>query len=96
MSAYDTFRPDSGAAGLAGRIGTVFVTGYGAAPAQGASVSVELAARLSRAFTTVTDLLVDWHEARLTRKSLAALTDRELDDIGLTRADIERVARGRS
>ncbi|MBU2961005.1 DUF1127 domain-containing protein [Citreicella sp. C3M06] len=95
MSAYDTFRTDRGTAGLAGRIGSVFVTGYGAAPAKGASVSVEIAAGVNRFFSAVTDMIVEWHEARLTRKSLDALTDRELDDIGLTRGDIEMVARGR-
>ncbi len=95
MSAYDSFRPDSGAAGLAGRIGTVFVSGYGAAPAQGASASVEIAAKVSRFVATVADAIADWHDARLTRKSLNGLTDRELDDIGLTRGDIEMVARGR-
>lgn len=34
-----------------------------------------------------------WNDARQTRNELAKLTDRELDDIGLTRADIDRVAR---
>lgn len=29
-----------------------------------------------------------WNEARVTRKALSVLSDRELDDIGLTRADI--------
>ncbi|WP_136439720.1 DUF1127 domain-containing protein [Pacificoceanicola onchidii] len=34
-----------------------------------------------------------WNDARQTRNSLASLSDRELDDIGLTRADIDEVAR---
>jgi uncharacterized protein YjiS (DUF1127 family) len=29
-----------------------------------------------------------WKDARATRKALSALTDRELEDIGLTRSDI--------
>jgi len=33
-----------------------------------------------------------WKDARATRKALSALTDRELEDIGLSRADINRVA----
>lgn len=37
--------------------------------------------------------LVRWNNARITRNSLLDLTDRELDDIGLTRADIDAVAR---
>lgn len=35
-----------------------------------------------------------WREARLTRIELSRLSDRDLDDIGLCRGDIERVARG--
>ena len=35
-----------------------------------------------------------WLEARDTRSQLNRLTDRELNDIGLSRGDIERVARG--
>lgn len=35
-----------------------------------------------------------WADVRETRKQLSALTDRELSDIGLSRGDIERVARG--
>ncbi len=33
-----------------------------------------------------------WNEARLTRKALSELSDRELDDIGLHRTDIDRIA----
>ncbi|MGY6705330.1 DUF1127 domain-containing protein [Roseinatronobacter sp.] len=36
--------------------------------------------------------LRNWNEARITRRELNALTDRELQDIGLNRADIERVS----
>lgn len=32
-----------------------------------------------------------WNDARVTRNTLAKLSDRELDDIGLCRADIERM-----
>lgn len=34
-----------------------------------------------------------WNDARLTRKALSKLTDRELDDIGLCRGDIEMLGR---
>lgn len=37
--------------------------------------------RLIAAFTA-------WNDARITRKALSALSDRELEDIGVTRADI--------
>ncbi|MEM9967670.1 MAG: DUF1127 domain-containing protein [Pseudomonadota bacterium] len=33
-----------------------------------------------------------WNEARVTRNALASLSDRELEDIGLIRADIDRIA----
>ncbi|WFE73667.1 DUF1127 domain-containing protein [Roseinatronobacter sp. S2] len=36
--------------------------------------------------------LRSWNDARVTRRELNALTDRELQDIGLTRADIDHVA----
>lgn len=38
--------------------------------------------------------LIAWAEVRETRNQLNRLTDRELSDIGLSRGDIERVARG--
>lgn len=38
---------------------------------------------------------VSWNDARMTRNSLSSLTNRELEDIGLTRADIDMVARTR-
>ncbi len=33
-----------------------------------------------------------WNDARVTRSALAQLSDRELDDIGLIRGDIDYVA----
>ena len=35
-----------------------------------------------------------WNDARVTRKALESLTDRELDDLGLTRGDIDAIATG--
>ena len=32
-----------------------------------------------------------WNDARLTRRALAQLNERQLDDIGLTRGDVERM-----
>lgn len=37
----------------------------------------------------------DWNDARLTRRALGKLTARELDDLGLTRGDIDRIAERR-
>jgi uncharacterized protein YjiS (DUF1127 family) len=39
--------------------------------------------------------IIGWNDARVIRSELSRLTDRELDDIGLSRADIETVARAR-
>ncbi|MBK4217730.1 DUF1127 domain-containing protein [Paracoccus caeni] len=39
-------------------------------------------------------LLTVWNDTRVTRRELSRLSDRELDDIGLVRGDIERIARG--
>lgn len=35
--------------------------------------------------------LAAWNDARVTRRMLSRLTPRELDDIGLTPADIDRI-----
>ena len=45
-------------------------------------------------FARFTQALTQWADARETRNQLNRLTDRELSDIGLSRGDIERVARG--
>ncbi|ANT59941.1 hypothetical protein AYJ57_05885 [Salipiger sp. CCB-MM3] len=87
MAVYDYSRDASGAAGLAGRIGNVFVSGF-------APVADETP-RSAGLFATLFGIVAEWNDARLTRKSLEALTDRELDDIGLTRGDIAAIARRR-
>lgn len=51
--------------------------------------------RIGNVLANVYATLVSWNDARLTRKSLSALTDRELEDIGLIRGDIDLVADGR-
>ncbi|RJL08759.1 DUF1127 domain-containing protein [Paracoccus siganidrum] len=38
-------------------------------------------------------MLSAWNDTRVTRRELSRLSDRELDDIGLCRGDIERIAR---
>ena len=48
--------------------------------------------RLGAAFNTVVGAVVAWNDARVTRYALAKLSDRELDDIGLVRGDIDEVA----
>jgi uncharacterized protein YjiS (DUF1127 family) len=47
---------------------------------------------LSRFVARFVGAVVGWNDARRTRKSLSKLTDRELDDIGLVRGDIDAIA----
>ncbi len=49
--------------------------------------------RLVNGLGSFGDSLAAWNDARVTRKALAALSDRELDDIGLCRGDIELIGR---
>lgn len=58
---------------------------YGAAPVAGHFFGV---------FSKLVAQVVAWNDARVTRNALSALTDRELDDIGLVRGDIDDVAIG--
>lgn len=39
--------------------------------------------------------LAAWNDMRLTRKALSSLSDRELEDIGLVRGDIDNVTGGK-
>ncbi|WP_187429999.1 hypothetical protein ROLI_026310 [Roseobacter fucihabitans] len=53
------------------------------------------ASAVSRFFAMISDIttsVVAWNDARVTRNALAALSDRELDDIGLSRSDIDAIA----
>lgn len=43
------------------------------------------------AIATLFENVSAWNDARMTRNALSRLTDRELDDIGLSRADIENL-----
>ncbi|MGB7244306.1 MAG: DUF1127 domain-containing protein [Sulfitobacter sp.] len=51
-----------------------------------------VAARIANITATVIASIVGWNDARVTRNALSTLSDRELDDIGLNRGDIEYVA----
>lgn len=57
--------------------------------AYGSSVA---ASRISAFVAQAIVGIVSWNDARVTRKALAALNDRELEDIGLMRSDIDFVA----
>jgi len=43
-------------------------------------------------FLAAFSAFTSWNDARATRSALSALSDRELEDIGLCRGDIEYVA----
>lgn len=49
--------------------------------------------RAVNALTSIFAMLGAWNDARVTRKALSKLSDRELDDIGLCRGDIEMMGR---
>ena len=48
--------------------------------------------RISSFFATTFSTVATWNDARITRKALSKLSARELDDIGLTYADINEIA----
>lgn len=58
-------------------------TNYGSATA---------ASRFFSALGAMASAVVAWNDARVTRNALSSLTDRELEDIGLSRSDIDYVA----
>jgi uncharacterized protein YjiS (DUF1127 family) len=49
--------------------------------------------RISRIIENTLASLANWNDARITRNALGKLSDRELDDIGLCRGDIDLIAR---
>jgi uncharacterized protein YjiS (DUF1127 family) len=49
--------------------------------------------RLVQVVSTTLAVIGTWNDARVTRKVLGKLSDRELDDIGLCRGDIEMIGR---
>ena len=57
--------------------------------------TTSVAARISGAVQSAIDAAVFWNDARLTHNALTSLSNRELEDIGLSRGDIETVARAR-
>ena len=57
--------------------------------------TTSVAARISGAVHLAIDAALFWNDARLTRNALESLSNRELEDIGLSRGDIQTVARAR-
>lgn len=52
-----------------------------------------LGTRLTGVMNAVTGTLAAWNDSRATRKALGSLSDHELDDIGLSRGDIDKITR---
>lgn len=50
----------------------------------------------TRVLSNLVASIAVWNDARITRKALSKLSDRELDDLGLCRGDIDDIAHGRS
>lgn len=57
--------------------------------------SFGLAGRITATLASVVAAIAAWNDARVTRAALSRLTDRELEDIGLIRGDIDLVVEGR-
>lgn len=49
--------------------------------------------RFVQSLIGITSAFAGWNDARVTRNALGKLSDRELDDIGLCRGDIEMIGR---
>ncbi len=48
--------------------------------------------RFFQVFSNAGIAIANWNDARVTRNALGKLSDRELDDIGLCRGDIDRLS----
>ena len=57
--------------------------------------SFSAVSNISAFFSNVVATIVGWNDARVTRNALNALSNRELEDIGLIRGDIDSVAESR-
>lgn len=53
-----------------------------------ASHGLSVGSRLNLSLASLSETLKAWNDARLTRRALSRLSDRELADIGLSRAEI--------
>lgn len=49
------------------------------------------ASHLNRLVAKIANVIWEWRDERASRKALGKLTDRELDDIGLLRSDIDQL-----
>ena len=58
--------------------------------------STGLIGRIGTTISSAMNAFAVWNDARATRNALSSLSNRELEDIGLNRSDIETVAAGQS
>lgn len=58
-----------------------------------AYLTVNFFGRMGQTIANMFGAVAAWNDARITRNSLDKLTDRELEDIGLCRGDIDSVTR---
>lgn len=101
MAAFDTTRTNYGSLNMASHLGFTLTSMTGALSslndARATSThdgSPSIASRIGSTFTTMTGALSAWNDARVTRNTLSRLSNRELEDIGLVRGDIDMVAHG--
>ena len=50
-------------------------------------------ARLQTLLARISGAVIEWNEQRITRNELAKLSDHQLDDLGLTRGDVDTLYR---
>ncbi len=53
--------------------------------------TVGLIGRIGALIPTIHASIMTWNDARIARKTLSALSDRELADIGLIRGDVDAI-----
>ena len=98
MTAFDTSRTHFGSLSSAGLIGSTFTSMFGlnnvSDTTRANTISVDLSERVGTGFAAMIGILRAWNDARTTRNALNSLSERELSDIGLSRGDIDHVARG--
>lgn len=57
------------------------------------ATSTGSAQRIGSMFVAAFGVASAWNDARITRKAMGSLSDRELQDIGMVRGDIDDVAK---
>ena len=101
MAAFDTSRTNYGSLNMAGRLSFTLTSMTGvlsswndARVTSTHNGSPSIARRIGATLTLITGALSAWNDARVTSNTLSRLSNRELDDIGLVRGDIDMVAHG--